>query len=57
MLPLDYLGLDRNLATMFAAITGAGVGHNDSHRIFGNAERLRQLTSYSEGHLRTGPYR
>src|ERR1035438_2869721 len=42
---------------MFAGVSGARVGHDNSHATCGRAERFRQLTPYAEWHLSSGPDR
>ena len=48
-------GFNRNFAGMFSAVSGAGIGDDDSHVALRDAECFGQLTSYAEGHLCAGP--
>src|SRR5579859_243891 len=50
-------GLNSALARMFAAVSGAGVWHQNAHLIFWNTKHLRQLALHPKGPLRARPDR
>ena len=48
-------GFDGGLAGVFAAVTRAGVGHDDANVLLGDAKGFGQLGADAEGTLRAGP--